>query len=299
MSKTFGFGAVALACVAGMAMANPNSINSISFNTYESFRNPSAVIPSTLNVNGSVQAASYNGTIPIAGLGALNVREQYSAGTGGFANRHIAWLSNDGGATPYQITGTDSFQVRSCFTMTTNHPTGVSAPINSEAGFWIHNPRVNEQGNSFIDEGGVWLISNGTSFVGGASQDFFLFGEGGFNNPSSPPIFFPGDVMEVSYTYYAPEALGPGQRARFEASVSNVTRGISVSSGLKNFNAIAGSNENGLNAGATMGFRFQNQVFPLIDTDTSTQVFNISVVPAPASAVLMGLAGLVATRRRR
>jgi hypothetical protein len=48
-----------------------------------------------------------------------------------------------------------------------------------------------------------------------------------------------------------------------------------------------------------MGFRFQNQVFPLIDTDTSTRVFNISVVPAPASAVLMGLAGLVATRRRR
>src|SRR5258705_297718 len=82
----------------------------------------------------------------------------------------------------------------------------------------------------FNDEGGVWLITNGTSFSGGAGQDFFLFGEGGFNNPAAPPIYGNNELVEMTYTYYAAGALGPGEHARFEATVHNVTRGVTVSS---------------------------------------------------------------------
>lgn len=292
----------AVVACAGSALGQIESINGLNFNTYENFRNPGSVIPSSLTLNGGAPIPSvYNTSQAVPIGGPHTVREVYPRLTNGFANRHIMWFSNDGGATPYQLQSpSESFSISVCFRTTTNHVTGIGSPINSETGFWIHNPRVNEQGQSFTDEGGVWLITNGTSFSGGAGQDFFLFGEGGFNNPGSPPIYGNGELVEMTYTYYGPGHFNPGEGAKFEATVNNITRGVSVSSGLKNFNFIPGSGETGLNPGATFGFRIQNQVQASIDTDTTTEIFNISVgIPAPSSVALLGLAGLVAGRRRR
>lgn len=284
---------------AGAAQASITNANGLNFNSYESFRNPAAVIPSNATLDGNAVPVAFNGSSATT-LGNHTFRETYAAGTPGFANRHMLWLSTDGGNTPYALAANEgSFRIEACFVIRTNHPTGIASPVNSETGIWIHNPRVNEQGQPFIDEGGIWAITNGTSFVGGASQDFFLFGEGGFNNPNSPPIVFTGDVIFQSYTYYAPNYFGPGSRAGFEATVTNLTRGISRSSGLKNFNPIPNSAENGLNAGTTVGFRFQNQVFPPIETDTTTELSHVVVIPGPGAAAFLGLGALVAGRRRR
>lgn len=293
MKKSFVCGAFALVMMSGAAMADLGSSNAFNWNTYESFRNPAAVINSTLTVDGGApEAVAFNGSSSLA-LGSHQVNEVYAAGTGGFANRHIMWLSDNGGSSAYQLQAGESFRISACFTIRTNHPTGVGAPVNSETGIWFHNPRVNDQGVSFIDEGGIWAISNGTSFSGGAAMDFNLYGEGGFNNPNSPPIVFPGDVIEMSYTYFAPGAFAPGAGAQYYAEVNNITRGIFRSSGMKGFGA------NQLNPGTTIGFRFQNQVFPIQETNTTTNLFNVSVVPAPGAAAMLALGGLVAGRRRR
>lgn len=294
---------MAVALLAGAASADINSINALNFNSYESFRNPGAVIPSTViytDSNGpSLVAPVFNGSSasPLAGNHRLN--ETFPAGTGGFANRHMLWASDNGGASPYQLQLGESFRISACFVINTNHPTGISAPINSETGIWIHNPRVNEAGVPFIDEGGVWAITNGTSFSGGAGQGFFLYGEGGFNNPANPPIIFTGDLIEQTYEYLAPNHPAAGGVAQYRATVTNVTRGISRTSPWLGFGSIPGSGENGLNAGTTFGFRFQNQVFPIQDTITSTDIFNVSIIPAPSAAALMGLGLLAAGRRRR
>jgi len=299
MSKITVMSAFAVCTLAGVATAAVTSANGLNFNSYESFRNPAAVIASVATLDGVAAAVAFNGS-SAATLGDHTFREQYPALTQGFANRHMLWLSTDGGATPYQFAANEgSFRLEACFRTRTNHPTGIGAPVNSETGIWIHNPRVNEQGVPFIDEGGIWAITNGTSFIGGASQDFFLFGEGGFNNPGRPPISIAGDLIFQSYTYYAADYFAPGSRASFEATVTNVTTGFSRSSGLLNFNAIPGSGENGLNAGATIGFRFQNQVFQPIDTDTTVELSHVRLIPAPGAAALLGLGGLIAGRRRR
>lgn len=287
-------GVCAIAAFAGSALAQVSSVNALNFNTYENFRNPASLIPSTLTLNGGPAAPFvYNGSQPAALAGNHNVREVYAPTTPGFANRHMLWFSNDNGNTAYQLQAGESFRVRACFTTTTNHLTGIGAPFNSETGLWIHAPRVSDTGVNFIDEGGLWLISNGTSFTGGIAQPFHLFGEGGFSNPSSPPIYGINEVVEIEYIYHAPGALGPGSRAAYEASVFNVTRNIFNQSGVKLFDAP-------LTAGTTIGFRAQNQVQPNIMTDTNHNIFNVSIaVPAPGSLALLGLGGLVATRRRR
>ncbi|MDX2130934.1 MAG: hypothetical protein SFY69_02645 [Planctomycetota bacterium] len=294
-----GASAFVLLMAAGTAVAQISSINALNFNAYENFRNPGSVLPSNLSLNGTAIPNAYNQNVPTSLGGNHVVREVYAQGTGGFANRHVAWFSNDGGNSPYALQDGESFRASACFTidLPSGYPSGIGASHNSETGFWINNPRVNEQGVSFIDEGGVWLITNGTSFSGGAGMDFNLFGEGGFPNPNSPPIVFPGDTIEVAYEYFYPQA--PGARARYRATVNNITRGIFMDSGYKNFNPIPGSNEVGLNPGATFGFRVQNQIFPLIETDISTNIFNVNIVPAPGAAALLGLGGLVALRRRR
>jgi hypothetical protein len=287
-------GVCAVAALAGSALGQISSANGLNFNTYENFRNPASLITSTLTLNGGAPAPFvYNGSQAAALAGNHAVREVYPQFTPGFANRHMLWLSNDGGASAYQLQAGESFRLRACFTTNTNHASGIGAPINSETGIWIHAPRVSDTGVNYIDEGGLWLISNGTAFSGGISSQFHLYGEGGFNNPASPPIYGLNEVVEVEYIYHAPGALGAGSPAAYEASVFNVTRNLFSQSGVKTLGAA-------LTPGTTVGFRAQNQVQASIQTDTTHDIFNISVsVPAPSSLALLGLGGLIAARRRR
>ncbi|MGD9689970.1 MAG: PEP-CTERM sorting domain-containing protein [Phycisphaerales bacterium] len=294
---------LALTVLAGGALADISTINSLTLNSYENFRNPMSVIPSSLvytDANGMQSPAPvFNQFSPSPINGGHRLMETIPQGSAGFANRHMLWFSNDGGASAYQLTAGQSFRVSACFIINTNHPTGIGAPVNSETGIWMHNPRTNEAGVNFIDEGGVWAITNGTSFSGGVGQGFFLYGEGGFNNPANPPIIFTGDLIEQTYEYIAPNHPASGGMAQYRATVTNVTRGISRTSPWLGFNAIPGSMENGLNPGTTIGFRFQNVNFPIQDTITTTDVFNVSIIPAPSAAALMGLGLIAAGRRRR
>lgn len=286
-------GVCAVVACAGSAMADISSINGINFNTYEDFRNPVGVIPSTLTLDGGAPIpAVFNGSQP-TNFANHTVREVYAPLTPGFANRHMMWFSNDAGATPYQLQAGESFRISACFRTTTNHTTGVGAPVNSETGIWIHAPRVSDTGQPYIDEGGVWLITNGTAFSGGITQDFHLYGEGGFNNPAAPPIYIAGDMVQVEYIYHAPGDLGPGSGAAYEASVYNITQNIFAQSGVRHVNAP-------LTVGTTIGFRFQDAIQPAIMTDTTHEICNIAIgIPAPSGLALLGLGGLIAGRRRR
>lgn len=290
--KAAMIGVAAVLAAAGSTMAQP-IVNSYTFNSYESFRNPAAQIASNLTVNGNAIGSGFNqfNAVPLS-TNPIVVNEQYAPGTGGFANRHMLWFSNDGGASPATTDGSVSFGMSVRVRIQTNHPTGQGAPINSESGFWFHVPRVDSNNNPFIDEGGVWLITNGTSFAGGAGFDFALLGEGGGNNPSFPPLYTAGGWARMRFTYFAPGALGPGSGPAYETFVTDETSGRTVGSGLKS----AGP---GFTPGTTFGFRFQNQVFPVTLTNTTTTLDGIQLVPTPAAAALLGLGGLVAGRRRR
>ncbi len=300
--KMFAFSAIAVFAAAGSAMADINSINGLNLNSYESFRNPAGAIPSTLTVDaGPAIDQTFNGSTALS-LGNHTFREIYPALTPGFSNRHIAWLSDNGGNSAYQLQAGESFHVEACFRLTAAAPYPVRTEVvgapppgpAAETGIWIHNPRVNDAGVSFIDEGGIWGITNGTSFSGGAAMDFFLFGEGN-GNPSAPrgPIFFAGDTVFQSYTYYAPGYFGAGSAPGYEATVTNITKGISVSSGLRGFGP------GGLNPGTTIGFRFQNAIFPIADTDITTELSHLRIIPTPGAAAVLGLGLLAAGRRRR
>ncbi len=298
MKKTLALFAVA--GFAGLASAQIGSINGFNLD----HRNWNDFPGATTSMNGT-NLGNTRSSFPISGLGATHLSENFPQGIqGNFANRHLQFFSNDNGNTAYQLQANESFQITACIKLDTNHPSGPGAPVNSETGFWFHNPRVNEQGNSFVDEGGMWVISNGTSFTGGAGMDFALLGEGnGSRPPSDPlgPIYTEGGWADVSFTYYAPGALGPGQGAAYIASIFDRSSGLSRSSGLKRFFGIPGTEPagGGLNPGTVFGFRYQNSRFPLADTQTDTYIDCITIVPAPSALAALGLAGLAATRRRR
>ncbi|MFZ4574417.1 MAG: hypothetical protein ACOYN0_08470 [Phycisphaerales bacterium] len=307
MSKTLAM--VLVAGIAGVASAQISSLNGFNLD-YRNF-NDFATSSTSIDQDGPLGNAPTNlpsprGNLAMPGISSTyNLHEEIpSVAQGNFANRHLQFFSNDGGNTAYQLQANESFQITARVKIDTNMPSGPGAPTVSETGFWFHNPRVNEQGNSFVDEGGLWVISNGTSFTGGAAMDFALLGEGnGSRPPSDPlgPIYTEGGWAAISFTYYAPGALGPGQGAGYIASIHDEVSGLTRSSGLKRFGYIAATEPvgGGFNPGTVFGFRYQNSRFPLIDTVTDTYINDITIVPAPSALAALGLAGLAATRRRR
>jgi len=291
-------GIAALTLVAGLASAQISSINGLNVQV----RNFNDFPTTTLSINGAAQANGQS-NLAVNNLNGLTVDENFAQfSTGNFANRHLGFFSNDAGASAYQLQNNESFRVDACFRLTTNHTTGIGAPINSETGFWFHSPRTGRDGNgnlvNYTDEGGLWLISNGTSFTGGAGMGFNLYGEGGFPNPSSPPIVGNGDLIQASYTYYAPGTRAGFAEAFYEATVTNTVTGVTSSSGLVQFfNDELGVN--GFGNGTTFGFRAQHTRDFTISTTTLTEVDCITIVPAPSTLAGLGLAGLLGARRRR
>mgnify|MGYP000190095876 CR=1 FL=1 len=293
-------GVAALAILAGSTAAQVTSIDGLNVRV----RNFNDFPGSTLEVNNVAQPTMMpQPTFAIGNLNGVTVEETFAQGTvGNFANRHLPSFSNDGGATAYQLQNNQSFRLDACFRLTTNHTTGIGAPVNSETGFWFESPRTGRDANgalvNFVDEGGLWLISNGTSFTGGSGMDFFLYGEGGFPNPGSPPIVGNGDLINATYTYYAPGTTNFGPTAFYEATVTNTVTGVTRSSGFRQFfdDAVG---MNGFGNGTTFGFRTQNSRQPNIETVTVTEIDCISIVPAPSTLAALGLVGLLGARRRR
>ena len=213
----------------------------------------------------------------------FGVNEQFAAGTvGNFANKHVGWLSNDGGATRvannYFQSWTLSFQVKIDTAFAQGAP-------RREAGIEVHNPR-NPTFGGWTDEGQVLIASDGEVAVFGGAMPFTGLGN----------VYTLGTTATVSFEYFRPGAVDPVKGA-YRLTFTDAVTGTH-SSGLKIWGD-EGDFLYGLNTGASIGLKAQNQRNPQISDFSDIQYTNVSVVPAPASLALVGLAGLAAGRRRR
>lgn len=268
------FAVVAVAGLASVAAADILATNAFKMEYYNFNDYPSSVITPTID-----------------GISRVRIEERMGqTDPQKFANRHFAMLSSDGGTTRLALQKNQSFKISYNMRLNSNidqDGSGQLWPQQPEGGIFFGNDR----GGGFIDEGGIFVIGNGTVFVGGANQRFTLIGEA--NNGTGR--LSKGDELYMSYTYYAPQG---GGLAGYAVEFKNLTTGYS---GVFYNTFDAGSPDaNGFNDGSWVGFRFQHTRNPLTGgTLNDIDYYNISIIPAPASVGLMGLAGLLAARRRR
>jgi len=222
---------------------------------------------------------------PLAPFGAgVEFLEQFPQGTpGGFANKHQALFSNDGGLTPFGLNQHQSFTV--------NSDVRISDPAGSprkEGGLKFYNDR----GGGFIDEGEILVAGDNGEVAGfGANLSFFTFGAG---------TYTVGQTAHMQFQYFGPgvNSFYASYRVIFTDPVTGVH-----DTGLRDFDhngAIDPTNPaNGFNNGSKLGWLDQNQRSPVINDFADVVYSNSSVVPAPGAAAILGLAGLFAGRRRR
>ncbi len=213
--------------------------------------------------------------------GPLNFNEQFAVGEiGNFANKHIGWLSNDGGASRLELTPSQSW--------TMEFDVRIQAPFGQprkEAGVEVHNPRPNNV-PPYTDEGQILIASDGEVAVFGAVMPFTGFGN----------AYTLGETAHVKWQYFAAGTADPtlaGYRLIFTDPVTGVH-----DSGLKLW-GVETDGTNGFNLGTVMGLKAQNTRNPRIADSSDITYNNFSVVPAPGAIALIGLAGLAAGRRRR
>lgn len=281
---------IGLVLVAGTASAQLAGVNGYAMGYGNGFNHfPGSVI----SVNGGGAAAS-------APLGNISLSETVDANqVGPFANRHFAFFSSDNGATPYAYDGVSSFSVTYRHRLTNS----VSPPLpggnnnTAEGGLWFIQGGA---GDPFNGSGGIFTVSNGTAFVGDMGAGFSLLAEGNGSNPNRPAMTS-GGWHRFRFDYFAPGALGVGSLASYQVSMFNETTGTFVISNTTAWDQ-GSSWPTGLQAGAAIGFRFQHA--PVVGRDNSfmgeyADVVIGAVVPAPASASLLAVGGLLALRRRR
>ncbi len=217
----------------------------------------------------------------IAGqAGPVHFVENFAQGEpGNFANKHVAWLSYDGGASRAQTNVFQSWSME----FNVNMSVGSGAP-RKEAGIEVWQ---NRPGLGFNDEGQVLIASdNGEVAVFGGTMPFTGFGTG---------CYTVGTTAHVSFQYYAPGTVDPTKGA-YRLIFTDAVTGVH-DSGFK----IWGTEPDGIVGltGAHIGLKDQNQRNPFIADSADVLYSNISIVPAPAALGLIGLAGLAGTRRRR
>lgn len=293
--------ALAVLTLAGTAMGAVGDINSYrvvarNFNDHDQ---------SSLFING-VGYNALNGTPPpvtqanqvgaIAGLGPVQIREDFAAfvpSNGGFANRHLVTFSADNGASNYQFARGESFYVQT--TVKIDTAGGLGSP-RREAGFTFFNNRtVVDPGPvaaTFTDEGYMMVASDGEVAIFGGALPFHSFGSSAYTL---------GSTATIGFAYYAPGVLGAN--ARVEYLLNGVSSGIKE---MTNGSDLSGPTladpafgAGGISNYATMGVRAQNQRNFVINDFSDVQYGAVSIIPAPGAAALLGLAGLVAGRRRR
>jgi uncharacterized protein (TIGR03382 family) len=284
---------VVLSSVAGSALAQAGFAGANGY--FMGYRNFNDYGNSTISVNG--------GGTP-SGVSGLNVtiRDTVTANdTGNFANRHFAWFSRDGGATPYGLQAGENIVVtgKMRITNSTFNLGGVQRSPTLEGGpFFFPSGSPTDGGN----DGGMWVINNRTVFTGGMGSDFALLGEGNGSNVAFPPLYTPGGVAEFGYSLFADNPATPANEAGYEAFLTDMTSGLTVSTGRRGFDP-NGPTANGLPAGSLIGLRMQFAPIQGLDQFGQIEYFDVSVsnsyIPSPAAASLLGLGMLAGMRRRR
>lgn len=269
---------VALAALAGaahaqdMSQVNGYALQARLFNDFST---------STLTVNGNNEPTPT--THPLA-YGPVHFNEQFAFGApGNFANKHVAWLSTDGGATKAATNIGQSWSINFDVTMNTT-----PGQPRKEAGIEVWQPRGLLATPSYIDEGQVLIASdNGEVAVFGASLPFTGFGAG---------CYTLGTTAHVSFSYYAPGVAPGTTRGSYRLIFTDAVTGVH-DSGFKEwgpeFDGVEGMR------GANVGLKDQNQRNPFLADTVDVLYNNVSVVPAPAGLGLLGLGGIAAFRRRR
>lgn len=275
MSSRFALAAFVVAGIAASALADDISaangiqVNARVFNDFPT---------SMLTIDGVDRPAPETYARP--GLGTFHINEKFPMGTvGGFANKHIGYLSSDGGAT--------SLNLHTLQSWTMDFDVKLTAPgigPRKEAGIRIENPRP---ALGYTDEGLVLIASDGEVAVFGGVMPFT-----GLGNSYSL-----GETAHVTFRYFAPGEADPVLGA-YQLIFSDPIKGVK-DSGIKIWGAAEPDGTRGFNDGTKIGFVAQNQRNPLIDDEGDFIYSNISIIPAPGAAALLGLGGLVAGRRRR
>lgn len=251
---------LALAAFAGTAFATAGDVNGLDDAPRAFNDRPSSNLAFNTNFSSGVASGSL-------------VENNY--GTGGFANRHISFFADAPGGNRVDFDYGDGFDAM--MTMTIN---GADNVDNIEAGF---------QADLFgFGLFGV-LTANGEIAAFGSTFQFHTFGTG---------LYSVGDtvMLNMIYTPGAGETMMPA--STIEYRYNNLTTGSGwVSSGPKAFTNLEGGIPSTFNQFYGFGAQINNPdpVNGAVDIDYQ----NITIVPAPASIVLLGAAGLAGVRRRR
>lgn len=201
--------------------------------------------------------------------------EENNFGPGGFANRHTAYLSDDGGATKADIHYADAFDI----TVTVNHI--LSTNVTVEAGIQ----------SDLFGLGFFGQLPNGEVVSFGSILPFHSFGVQPFGQSIDLRIIHdPGDGDGIN-------PIGSGAR-------STIQYGYDLGSGWVYSPQIPmGGNEGGFlqNSDFFIGFGVQHNgaAETAALAETLFKDIIVSKVPAPGAMALVGLAGLVGLRRRR
>lgn len=261
------FATIAVAVAAGAAFGQISSINS--WKVEERIFNdlPGSTLTTTNNWAG----------------GNLRFDEQFPFPTpGGFANKHVGYFSNDNGATRYAFQNNDGFRLD--FNVSITAPAGQPR---KEAGIDVRNPRDN---GAWTDEGQVLIASDGEVAVFGAAMPYT--GQGAWLN-----AYTLGTTAHVSFEYIVPGGIHPTLGA-YRLIFTDAVTGIH-DSGYKIWGAGEFDGTTGWNAGTQIGLKAQNQRFPLAADSSDINYTNVSMIPAPGVASLLGLSGLMVARRRQ
>ncbi len=192
-------------------------------------------------------------------------------GTGGWANRHDASVSSNGGVSDHIFTFLDDFSIEADVTLS-------ATDAGSEAGLRAVAPVTGDVQFIIKDNGEI------AAFGGGAP--FFSFAGAG-----APNGYVQGTSIFMKMVYTSSGFLNVAGTIEYI-----IDRGAGLeSSGLLNWDNIEGGP---LNHNA--GVYTQNiPTAPLTTSAVTTTFNNVVVTPEPASLALMGLGGLAVLRRRQ
>lgn len=200
--------------------------------------------------------------------------DETNFGAGGFANRHSAYFSTDGGATAHDFGYADAWDISVSMAHTSDPATGREAGFHADLfGFGFFGP----------------LPGNGEVAAFGSIFPFHSFG---------PGIWTPGEVIDLRMIYRPGDGDGINPLP-VGSDPSTIEYIYDLGDGPVSSGQIPFTNtEGGVPENFTflLGVGTQNQGAP---GGTAHVDFRNFVVPAPGAVALIGMGGLLAGRRRR